>query len=487
MTIGNWEEIEELPEKLSRELFFVEDKFKAPLMGGHIVFHAFEIDDYGRSLIDAQINRGFLILKDTKEIWRYNGKYWDNDGEEIIRDIIQRVLGIRCCDRYKNEVVNWIKDCASLHTDRELLDSEIKYIGMENGVYNIETKQLEEHMPYHMITSIIPVLYNPDADCPLWKKFLSEVTHPEDINFIQEFIGYCFYHKIPWAIFVILLGHGRNGKTTLIKTITELIGKKNVEHLPLHKLAYDDFARVRLYRKWANLCADIDTHEIKKTGPLKQLTGGDPMFARELYQNGFNFVNIAKLLFACNELPLCTDKTFAMEERVAVIEFPNEFPRNDPNCDPFLYEKLITELPGIFNWAIIGLNGLLENNTFSEYKSIENVRQYLSDTKNAVYKFIEKHIIMDIGYEEVKNDVYQRFLQFAHDNKFSPIASNHFSSQFKKYAVYYFRENDKSFMLGEGQSRKKKGKTWKNIRLKESLDIQEELLSSNGDVNDVND
>jgi len=219
-------------------------------------------------------------------------------------------------------------------------------------------------MPYHMLTFIIPISYDADADCPLFKKFIEEVTHPDDINFLQECIGYCFYRNYNRAVFVLLLGHRRNGKTTLIKILTILLGEQNVEHLQLHKLAYDDFAIIRLYMKWANLCADIENYEIKRTGILKQLKSNEPIFAKELYKEGFNFVNFTKLLFSCNELPVCLDKTFAMEERLAVIEFPNEFPRDSLECDSFLYEKLQKVLSGIFNWAIGRIKRLIQNKTF---------------------------------------------------------------------------------------------------------------------------
>ena len=463
MMDGQWQEILDLDTTLQKINYLImgasgKMKFCPPKLGGDIIYHRFDIDGN-----DEQVNRGWLITKDNKELWLYNGRYWDNNGEETLRDIIQQVLKDVSCERYKNETVNWIKDRRDLHTDRDKFDNNIRYIGLENGVYDIETKQLLDFHPNFRLTSILPVSYNPKAKCPQFLKFISDVSHKEDKNFIQEYIGYLFYRKYTFAIFVLLLGHGRNGKTTLIKILTKLLGKNNVEHLPLHKLATDDFARVRLYRKWANLCADIETHEIKRTGALKSLSGGDPMFARGLYKDGFNFENIAKLLFASNELPVCLDKTFAMEERFAVVEFPNEFPRGSPDCDPFIYEKLIEELPGIFNYAMEGLDRLLKNNTFSEYKSIDNVRQYLSVTEDIIYKFTQETISYKIENEEMKDDVYQEYVSFAIKNDKVPMASNHFSTQFKRYATYYFRQTYENFSLNDGWKNKKR--TWKGIEL----------------------
>jgi putative DNA primase/helicase len=434
------------------------------------------------------VNRGFLVTNDDKKIWHYNGRYWENDGEEAIRNIVQKVLGSQCTKRRKDEIISWIKDCTEIQVDRKLFDAEPNLIPCKNGIFDISTmefKGYDQYVGWPIMTSFLPVSYEPTMDCPNFKKFLEDVLYIEDLPFIQEFVGYCLYRKPTWAILVILLGHGRNGKTTFINTLTALLGEDNIEHIPLQHLAKDIFARSRLFGKWANLCADIGEEEIKKTGLVKELTGGDPIFARDLYQSGFNFINYAKLLFGCNILPICKDNSLAMKERYAIIEFPNQFLRDSPECDPFILDKLTTdtELSGILNWAIEGLQRLLKNKTFSKYRDLEDVSKYLAENKNPVKKFVDSYIEYAFDSELVKDTVYQAFLKFARENGHPTMYSNHFSSTFKLFAPHG---------MSEGQSRAvNRKKVWIGIKFKDSIlqeDLQEKLICSTEEgVNDVND
>jgi len=480
----SWDEIDELPEVLDRSIYFEDKKFKAPILAGDILFHDFSLNPEDNS----HVSRGFLVTTDNKQILRYNGAYYNTDGENIISSITQKVLGKLSCTRYKNEVINWAKDCSDIQIDREMLDNDPTIIGVQNGVLNIETMEFTNHSPGYFITSILPVIYDPEATCPTWEKFLQDVLYMDDIPFIQEMVGYCLYRRNPWAILVILLGHGRNGKTTFIKTITTLLGEQNVEHIPLQMLT-NLFNRAKLYRKWANLCADIGEEEIKKTGLIKELTGGDPIFARDLYQSGFNFTPYCKHIFACNILPTCNDNTLAMQERFAILEFPNTFKRGTPDCDPFLFDKLSTdkELSGIFNWALAGLKRLLENKTFSPYRNLEDVTQYKAESKNPVKIFCDTYIESSIDGEHTKDEVYKLFIQFADEHGHPKMYSPHFSQQFKMYAP---------FSLSEGQSRAVGRKqVWRGIKIKDDFSpggqqegqMQLQQKATEGGVKDVKD
>jgi putative DNA primase/helicase len=62
--------------------------------------------------------------------------------------------------------------------------------------------------------------------------------------------------------------------------------------------------------------------------------------------------------------------------------------------DVKLAEKLGDELPGIFNWAMVGYNRLKENNyIFSTGISMANAKNDYKRLSNNIYEFIEEHII----------------------------------------------------------------------------------------------
>ena len=299
-------------------------------------------------------NEHYIIMKDNQDILKFNGGYYEGNAEYHIESRINYYCDRLTSNRIKSETIGFIK--SSSYVDREKLDPPLNLLNFENGIVDITTGKIIPHERRYYFQFIIPVKYLPEAKCDLWKKFIEDVLYQDDIPFIQEVCGYMLYRRYTWALLVILLGHGRNGKTVFLNVLSKLMGEKNTEHIPLQTIAHERFAKAKLYQKHANLCSELGAREIKDTGTLKQLTGEDMIFARELYQNGFNFRNFAKLIFSCNLLPDIGDKTLAMNERLAVVEFPNTFERGTPECDPDLYDKLTIpeELSGILNWMIEG-------------------------------------------------------------------------------------------------------------------------------------
>jgi len=416
-------------------------------------------------------DRDYLILRDNQDILIYNGSYFESNTECLIENRINYYIDNITTNRIKSETLGFIKN--SHYTEREHLEQPLNLINLKNGLYDINTGELIPHHPKYSFQYEIPVNYDKKADCPIWKKFLEDVLYQEDLAFMQEVCGYILYRLYKWALLVILLGHGRNGKTTFINAISKLLGKENVEHIPLQTIAHERFAKAKLYQKHANLCSDLGAHEIKDTGTIKQLTGMDTIFARELYKNGFNFLNHAKLIFGCNILPDIGDRTLAMSERIAVVEFPNAFKRNDENTDPDLIDKLIVEIPGIFNWMVEGLKRLLENKKFSPYRDFENVSDYLKTSQDPVKIFVDTYITSDSEGIIQKDVVYNKYLDFCKKNKYPSLVANWFSQKFKPFAP---------MGIDEGQPRKGGHKTvWKGIQFKnveeKSTDTQQEEIN----------
>ena len=82
---------------------------------------------------------------------------------------------------------------------------------------------------------------------------------------------------------------------------------------------------------------------------IKQVTGGDQVTARSMYKSLFTYTPTYKLWLMGNHKPEIQDATHGMWRRIHVIEFGVRFKKVDT-----LLEQLLTELPGILNWAVQG-------------------------------------------------------------------------------------------------------------------------------------
>jgi putative DNA primase/helicase len=192
------------------------------------------------------------------------------------------------------------------------------------------------------------------------------------------------------------------------------------------------------------------------TGYFKMLTGGDTISAEYKFRDRFEFKNYAKLLFSCNKVPESPDDTTAFFRRWIIINFPNQFLEGDPKTDPDLLAKLTTEeeLSGTFNWAIEGLERLLQNRRFSTGKSVEETREQYIRSSDPIKAFAMDRIEEKAGNIVSKDDVYRAFLEYcqkmhlpsAPKNRFSMALPQHvpmIQSEYRvvnKHRVAYWRD-----------------------------------------------
>ena len=77
---------------------------------------------------------------------------------------------------------------------------DLPLINCENGVYNLETGELEKHSPQFGFTSYIQAKYDKNAKGKVFKRFLKDITagNKDSIQFLQEVIGYLLSTYV-WA------------------------------------------------------------------------------------------------------------------------------------------------------------------------------------------------------------------------------------------------------------------------------------------------
>ncbi len=268
--------------------------------------------------------------------------------------------------------------------------------------------------PIRIYLNGIPVEYDPQADCPNFKKFVSEVVRPEDVPVVQEMMGYCLWRGTQAQTAFFLVGEGNNGKSTLLEVIKALLGEENVSHYSLYQIATDRFVVANLYGKLANLYADLEANSIPTAGMYKMLVTGDTITAQiKFKQKGLSFSNYAKMIFTGNELPSVHDESDAFFRRNLIISFPYRFYKPEEInelikqsggeiqlgdikiADPNLKEKLTTpqELSGILNWALEGLHRLIERGwQFSRVETIDDKAKQYKAASDPVTNFASEEL-----------------------------------------------------------------------------------------------
>ena len=87
---------------------------------------------------------------------------------------------------------------------------------------------------------------------------------------------------------------------------------------------------------------------------IKQLTGGEEIKARNLYETATTFLPQFTLWLSCNDLPTVSDKSLFASDRVRVIEFNRHF--TEAEQDKNLKNEFQTQeaMQGIFAWLVAG-------------------------------------------------------------------------------------------------------------------------------------
>lgn len=435
---------------------------------------------------EGKLNLGFLaslILENQPIITKMNnetmlafnkGVYKENAKPRI--KMLAKKLTEDSISKHKiNELITTIK--TKTYVLPEEIDQHPEKIVMKNGIYNLKTNKLEHHTAKDYHTLKIPVKYNPKADCPKIKKFISEIVKGKDQKTIQQLIGYCLYRKVPLQKAFMFIGEGANGKTTLINLIRKFLGEKNVSNTSLQSLSENRFAAARLKNSLANLFADLDTNALRKTGMFKMLVGKDPVYAEKKFKDGFQFQNYAKLIFSANKLPEVKEDTDAFFRRWIIINFPNIFKGEKAN--PNLLKELTTEkeLSGLFNYAIKGLKQILKNKKFATNKTSDEWRETYKKMSDSLAAFIIDCVKDEPNNTITKRKFYQEYVKHCKKNKLPVKSKRKIGSQLP--------EQKENVIESTKRVNGKKQKAWRNIKVIQDGEEVTETTEEDNEENEV--
>ena len=368
---------------------------------------------------------------DTNDIMIYTeGQYVK--GEKILQGMFDTEFASYSTGSNFNEFLHFIRSSSFL--DRELFISPDNYINLKNCVLDAFTGKIYDHSPNYNFLYKIDTDYDKDAKCPEIERFLHSVISEKDYDCLIELIGNTFISGMYFRNLFVLVGTGSNGKSKFMKLIEKLVGKVNCSNISMQSLSDDKFASSSLYGKKVNICADIPSTSINETGVLKQLTGGDTLMAQQKGKNAYFFVNEAKPIFSCNELPDIKDKTTAMWERIILIEFPNEFKGKNEDKDLLLKITTSSELSGLLNIALVGVKRLLTNKTFSYDFDETMIRWYdYRNARNPLILFIRECIVLDDDKDLSMSDTFQLYKAYCKTMRVVSVSDKMFHIYMRRY------------------------------------------------------
>lgn len=292
-------------------------------------------------------------------------------------------------------------------------------LNVRNGTIDLRTLELRKADPMDYLTKVADVSFDPEVECPTFLRFLDTIFAGDKdlISFIQMSMGYSLTGSTEEQCMFLCYGTGSNGKSTLLRTIEDLLGDYATA-TPVETLMQqrgggisNDVARLMGVR--FTTVMEIQEGRQVAESLLKALTGGDSVSARFLYSETFTFIPRVKLWFGTNHKPRVRGNDHGFWRRVRLIPFEVQIPESEQ--DPSLPRKLAQEKSGILNWLLDGLRMWQEVGRIHQPEAVLNAtKEYRSDI-DIIGQFVSDAVVEREGSTTTNTDMYEAYRRWAED------------------------------------------------------------------------
>jgi putative DNA primase/helicase len=285
----------------------------------------------------------------------------------------------------------------------EQLDADPWVFNCANGTIDLHTGTLRPHRQEDLLMKQSPVPYDPQAPCPRWLQFLSEIMggNQDLVDYLKRAVGSCLTADVSDQCLFFLYGGGANGKSKFLEAILAIMADYGMQSVPefltMRNSEQHPTERTDLFGKRFVATVEIEQGKALAEALVKQLTGGEKIRARRMREDFWEFEPTHKLWLAANHKPVVRGTDHAIWRRIKLIPFNITFV-DDPNPrdeyqrkkDHMISEQLRAELPGILRWAVEGCREWDTNRLSKEPKVVTEAVDKYRKEMNSIGQFIEE-------------------------------------------------------------------------------------------------
>lgn len=455
--------------------------------------HRWEVSDQGyciRSVLSREVATEYLrfAIECNQKIMQLNANENETDSgnDNIVKALEDKVKSankIASCLKTTSFKDNVLKECSELFLDTtfmDKMDSNLMLIGLQNGVLDLEKREFRDGRPDDYITKQCKINFvehdmaNADfkQKVDFVMKFFKQIIPNDSVRkyLLLRFASCLTGHDD--EKFPILTGSGGNGKTILLEFLQEIFGEYActvsttifTQRSGSSSGATPEIARIRGVR----LVSAEETEEgtTINVAKMKELTGGNKITTRRLFEDIEEFKPQAHWFLVCNNLPKITSDDGGTWRRVRIVDFPSIFVEDpsDPMYEgnPYVYprdehigEKLYECREAFFSH--------LYHQYYAEYKKLGCIKEpaevmmktnMYRQENDLFFQYIKERIVKNsnsiLKIAEVYGDFKYWFKESGIDAK---IPSQ------KEFKVYFTKK------FGEYGSQLNKNAGWKGVAI----------------------
>lgn len=380
----------------------------------------------------------------------YCGEIEDDDLRKDYTSFVNRMGDRRMRDRI-------LKDATGeLRISAVEFDNNPYLINCLNGTYDLSNFSFREHNWEDFLTMQTSFKHtiSREVKSERWEKFIDEITEgdKEKADFLQRALGYSMLGLSNEECMFILHGKTtRNGKSTLLNTIETMLGDY-AKVAPVGMICRGDKQKdaeaaspTLAGLKGKRFVTMSESNEYGKLDEekIKQLTGGEQISARALYQSAITFKPQFTLWLSCNDLPMVTDKSLFASERIKVVEFNRHFKPEEQ--DTHLKDELCKQenLSGIFMWLVRGYIHYKKYGLTMVSHLKDVVSKYERDN-DIVLQFLENRCEQAEEKNIRAKDLYQAFKVWAKSEGAFVLSARKFNSEMERHPKWFDRKSTSS-------------------------------------------
>jgi putative DNA primase/helicase len=318
-------------------------------------------------------------------------------------------------------------------TDKEL-DADPYKLGVDNGVVDLRSGKLYLNQPDFKVTRYCNADFVEDAPCPRWIAFLNQIFQEDEetIESVQLLLGYTLTGLVTEEVLVICYGHGSNGKSVFSNVIHDILGGYATTSPPslLTARKADDTSPRNDLAALAG-ARYVSINELQAGDRLdeqvvKMLAGREPISARFLHREYFEYMPNFTAWLRTNHKPIITGGDDGIWRRLVVLPFRRKF--DDDKKDPFLEGKLLEERDGILQWMLEGTRKYLKHGLKLSPRIRQENATYRKDS-DLIGEFLDDVLEVDPTAKINQQTAYESWQQWCKDNGFRISSKKSFSQR----------------------------------------------------------
>jgi putative DNA primase/helicase len=432
-------------------------------------------NELGDGVLYAHLHAGRYVFNKSSQEWmRWTGHHWERDimadAEASVEAVAERIveescsleresIGLGTDGRERAESLKGLQKTCHMRVTRlrsergrknclkfactnpvnklairgDELDTRPWLLPCANGVIDLKTGEMRPGRQDDWLEKACPAEWRGiDAPRAAWDAFLMEIfsERVDLVEFVRRLFGYGASGLTVEHVLPILCGQGRNGKGTLVETVSRVLGSLAA---PIQSEMLLDQGRSKssagpspdiMALRGLRIAFASENDEGRRFSPsrVKWLSGGDTLVGRaphDRYET--HFVPTHKLFLLTNHEPQAPQEDFAFWERVRLVPFELSFVArrpikdNERPADKHLMQKLVQEAPGILAWIVQGALEWQQRGLDPPPVVMEATARYRKG-EDLVGQFVEDACYVDAAAQVSARALYDAFKQWWEEN-----------------------------------------------------------------------